>query len=315
MMAKENGKTSGVKNGARRGGKRSRGARAVEQRLWARLLELSRSRSVTWGVVVTLCFGLLTGLLAAWTRDQPLMGIGQVATETRTVRVSFTEKDLEQTESAQEQARQQAVPIFAADEAWLDELRGSIESLPRTLANIETLEDVDEGIRERFRLNAEGLLAVQAMAADGEPTADYLQRIDQLWQAFERTPILDAQTWQRTSQGLSAQMELRGAGLDTVVVHQDQALSAEDTDSLRERLDALCAQAGIDGPLRQVIVNRLGIDARPTYRLDTAATTTAQDAAAAAVEPVVNEWPAGAVIFTRGDVLTPAQIDLWKAEL
>ncbi len=314
-MAKENGKNSGAKNGARRGSKRGRGARSVEQRLWARVLELSRSRSVTWGAVVTLCFGLVTGLLAAWTRDQPLMGVGQVATETRTVRVSFQEKDLEQTESAKEQARQQATPIFTADEAWLGELRGSIESLPRTLASVETLEGVDEGIRERFRLTAEGLLAVQAHAAEGEPTADYLQRIDRLWRAFERTPILDAQTWQRTSQGLSAWVELRGTGQNAVVVHRDRAMSAEDAESLQSRLEELCAQAGLDGPLQQVILNRLVIDARPTYRLDTAATTTAQDAAAAAIEPVVNEWPTGAVIFTRGDVLTPAQIDLWQAEL
>ena len=314
-MAKENGKTSGVKNGTRRNSKRGRGARSVEQRLFARVLELSRSRSVTWGAVVTLCFGLITGLLAAWTRDQPLMGAGQVATETRTVRVSFQEKDLEQTESAREQARQQATPIFLADEAWLGELRSSIENLPRTLAHVETLEDVDAGIRQQFRLTAEGLLAVQRQAQEGEPTPEYLHRLDRFWRVFERTPILDAQTWQRTSQGLSAQLELRGTEQGAVVVHRDRALSAEDVESLQARLEELCAQAGIDGPLRQVIVNRLSVNAKPTYRLDTAATTAAQDAAAAAVEPVVSDWPAGAVIFTRGDVLTPAQIDLWKAEL
>ncbi|VAX40417.1 Membrane protein containing HD superfamily hydrolase domain, YQFF ortholog [hydrothermal vent metagenome] len=314
-MARENGKTSGSKNGTRRSNKRGRGARSVEQRLFARVLELSRSRSVTWGAVVTLCFGLITGLLAAWTRDQPLMGVGQVATETRTVRVSFRVEDLEQTESAREQARQQATPIFLADEAWLGELRSSIENLPRTLAHVETLEDVDEGIRQQFRLTTEGLLAVQGQAQDGEPTPEYLHRIDRLWRAFERTPILDAQTWQRTSQGLSAQLELRGTGQGSIAVHRDRALSAEDVASLQARLEELCAQAGIDSPLRQVIVSRLSVNAKPTYRLDTAATAAAQDAAAAAVEPVVSDWPAGAVIFTRGDVLTPAQIDLWKAEL
>lgn len=314
-MAKDSVKTSGVKNGARRGGKRGRVTRSGDPRLWARVLELSRSRSVAWGALVTLLFGLTTGLLAAWTRDQPLMSAGQVATETRTVRVSFRVEDLEQTASAQEQARQQATRVFTADEALLGELRSSIESLPRTLASVQSLEAVDEGIRQRFRLTAEGLLAVQAQAQDGEPTAEYLRKIGRLWEVFERTPVLDAQTWQRTSQGLSARLELRSAGHEPVDVHRDTALSAEGAEAVRTRLGALCAQAGIEEPLRQVIVSRLSVDARPTYRLDAAATTAAQDAAAAAVEPRVNEWPVGAVIFTRGDVLTPAQIELWKAEL
>lgn len=313
-MAKENGKNSGAKNGARRGSKRGRGTRSVEQRLWARAHELSRSRSLTWGVFVTLCFGLVVGLLAAWTREQPLMVVGQVATQTQTVRVGFRVEDLEQTKSAQEQARQQATPIFTADEAWLGELRGSIESLPRTLASVETLEGVEEGIREKFRLTAEGLVAVQAQAAEGEPTSDYLKRVERLWRAFERTPILDAQTWQRSSQGLSAWLELRGTGQKAVDVHRDRALSVENAESLRVRLEELCAQAGFEGPLQQVILKRLVINAKPTYRLDYAATTAAQDAAASAIEPVVNDWPVGAVISTRGDVLSPAQIDLWQAE-
>jgi putative nucleotidyltransferase with HDIG domain len=314
-MAKDNGKTSGVKNGARRGGKRGRSARSADQRLVALVLGLARSRSVTWGLLVTLCFGLFAGLLATWAREQPLMSVGQVATETRTVRVSFRVEDLEQTESAREQARQQATRIFTADEALLAELRSSIESLPRTLASVEALEDVDEGIREQFRLTAEGLLAVQTQVKDGEPTAEYLRRIERLWEVYERIPVLDAQTWQRTSQGLGTKLELRGVGSGSVEVAPNTALSAESIEPLQTVLSGLCRDARIDEPLRQVIVSRLSVDARPTYRVDTAATTVAQDAAAAAVAVQVNEWPVGAVIFTRGDVLTPAQIELWRAEL
>ncbi len=314
-MAKENGKTSSSRSPARRGGKRGRFGRPGERRPWARLLELSRSRSATWGLAVTLAFGLVAGLLAAWARNQPLMSVGQVATETQTVRVTFSVEDREQTTSAREQARQQAVPIFAADEALLGELRTSIESLPRTLARVQTLEEVDEGIRLRFRLTAEGLAAVQAQAENGEPSAEYLRKVARLWEAFEQTPVLDAQTWQRTSQGLSARLELRRAGQNPRIVYRETAVSAADAESLATRIGAICDSAGFAGALRQVLVNRLSIEAKPTFRLDAAATTAVQDAAAAAVAPRVNEWPVGAVIFTRGDVLSVAQVELWKAEL
>jgi putative nucleotidyltransferase with HDIG domain len=274
-----------------------------------------RSRAVAWGFVVTLAFGLVTGLLAAWTRGQPLMSAGQVATETRTVRVSFRVEDTEQTLSLREQARQQATWVLAADEAILAELRGSIESLPRTLAGVESLEGVEAGIRQRFGLSVEGLAAVKAQAENGEPSAEYLRKIGLLWERYERTPVLDAQNWQRNSQGLSTTIELRRGGATLAAVPRYTALSAADAAALESRFAEDCRIAGITGALQQIIVNRLSRDARPTYRLDAASTSEAQEAAAAAVAPVVNEWPAGAVIFARGDILTQAQLDLWRAEL
>ena len=322
-MAKDSSKPNGSKTGLRTGSKatpRRTGARNLRSRgggatPMARLTEVFRSRSVTWGLVVTLLFGLGTGLIAAWAHEQPQITAGRVANKTRTVRVSFRVVDLEQTESAREQARQQATLVFQADEALQAELRTSIESLPRTLANVSTLADIDEGIRSRFRLTAEGLAAVQAQSADGEPTEAYLLKIDRLMDLYERTPVLDAQTWQRISQGLSAQLELRRGSTQVAIVHRDTALNAENTEAHRTRLLSLCAQARIDEALREVVISRLVVGARPTYRLDNAATKLAQDEAAASVEPRVNEWPAGAVIFARGDVLTPAQVELRKAEL
>ncbi|MCC7388883.1 MAG: HDIG domain-containing protein [Phycisphaerales bacterium] len=313
-MAKDTSKANGSRAPVRRGARRGRVARSGELHP-ASLLALFRSRAVTWGLVVTVVFGLVTGLLAAWTRGQPLMSAGQVATETRTVRVSFRVEDAEQTLSLREQARQQATWVLAADEALLAELRGSIESLPRTLAGVESLEGVEAGIRQRFGLSVEGLAAVKAQAENGEPSADYLRKVGLLWERYERTPVLDAQNWQRNSQGLSTTIELRRGGAPPAAVPRYTALSAADSAALESRFAEDCRIAGITGALQQMIVNRLSRDARPTYRPDAAATSEAQEAAAAAVAPVVNEWPAGAVIFARGDILTQAQLDLWRAEL
>ena len=313
-MAKENGKTSS-RTPPRRGARRGKFAHSIEKRFWLRLLETCRSRAVGWGLFITLIFGIASGLLAAWTRDQALVSEGQVATETRTVRVSFRVVNHEQTESAREQARQQATRVFTADDSLLHELRASLENLPRTLASVQSLDQVDSGIREQFRLTPEGLAALQAQTADGEPLPDYLARIGRFWAGYERTPVLDAQTWQKTSQGLSAMLELRATAQPPATVHRDTAVNAEDPDALKARITQLCAQAGIDEPLRQVVVARLSVNAKPTFRLDAAATSARQAKAAEAVQDIVNEWPVGAVIFTRGDVLTPVQVDMWRAEL
>ena len=313
-MAKDTSKANGSRAPVRRGVRRGRFARAGELHP-ASLLAMFRSRAVAWGFVVTLAFGLVTGLLAAWTRGQPLMSAGQVATETRTVRVSFRVEDTEQTLSLREQARQQATWGPAPYEATLPEPGGSIQTLPRTRAGVEALAGVEAGIRQRFGLSVEGLAAVKAQAENGEPSAEYLRKIGLLWERYERTPVLDAQNWQRNSQGLSTTIELRRGGATLAAVPRYTALSAADAAALESRFAEDCRIAGISGALQQIIVNRLSRDARPTYRLDAASTSEAQEAAAAAVAPVVNEWPAGAVIFARGDILTQAQLDLWRAEL
>jgi cyclic-di-AMP phosphodiesterase PgpH len=313
-MGKESGRTVIGRGGARRSTRRGRLGRSGDSRSGLGVADFLRSRALTWGALVTIVFGLIAGLLSAWSREQTMLTDGMVATKTRSVRVTFRVEDVEQTASAREQARQQAKRVFQLDEALVDELRGSMESLPRTLAGVAELDGVDEGIRARFRLTAEGLAAVRAEAAEGEPSESYRSRVARLIEGYARTPVLDAQTWQRVSQGLSARLELRRGSEVVAQVHRDSALSVENTEALRARVAALCEQAGLVGALRDVMVARLAVEARPNYRLDTSATAAAQDEAAAAVEPRVNEWPAGAVIYTRGDVLSSAQVELSRAE-
>ncbi len=310
-MAKDPIKPLSKKPSARRASK----VRVGSGSLLDQLISLLQTRTVAWGILIPIMFGLVAGLITLWARDQPLLAPGQVASETKTVRIGFRVEDVEATRSAREQARQRATPIFTADDAHVRELRASLENLPRTLAGVENLEQVDEGIRKQFRLSPDALAAVQSQVVDGSPSPQWLDRVDRFFTLLRTHPILDQQTWQRISQGLSTHLELRSPDRGTIVVQRDKALNAEADDDLRATLTGLAAQAGFDEPIRSMIVNRIALDARPTYRLDTAATSDAQDRAAAAVKPLVNEWPVGTPIFTRGDVLTPAQIDLWKAEL
>ncbi len=314
-MAKDTLKTGIVKNGARRAPRRGRVGRAPEQSGLSRAVNLLRSRAAGWGLLITLLFGLSAGLLAAWAREQPLLAPGQVATTTRTVRVAFSLENREETESAREEARQRTTPIFTADEAVLGELRVSLENLPRTLASVRSLEDVDAGIRERFRLTEQGLRAVQAESVDGEPAQSYLRRVQDLAALLDRTPLLDTQTWQRMSQGLAQSIELRRAGRSPIIVGEGEAVNVQNAELIRTRMTGLAAQAGFDGPIREVVLNRLLVNPKPTYRLDEAATESARQKSAEAVRPVVSEWAVGAPIFLRGEVLTPAKIDVWRAEL
>lgn len=315
-MAKEPTKPTPQKSSAKRPtARRTARVRTEPQGPIERLMALSRSRSVAWGVLITVMFGLVTGLLAGWSREQPLLSIGRVADETRTVRVPFSVVDRQRTERDREQARQKASPVFTADEARLGELRASIEGLPRTLAAAESLDQVDEGIRERFGLSEAGLAAVRAQSADGEPSQAYLRRVDTFWQILLRHPLLDQQTWQRVSDGQAGRLLLLSESRDPIEVDRDDAINVEANESLRAELIGDLARAGFDGPLREVILNRLINTPRPTYRLDTAATALAQTEAAEAVETVVNDWLVGAPIFTRGDVLTQSQIDLLRAEM
>ena len=288
---------------------------APESGATARFVALTRSRVFVWGALISLCFGVAAGTIAAWSREQPLLSVGQVVNATRTVRVPFRVEDATATALAREQARQQARLVYAADEAVLLEVANDLETLPRTLESAMSIDQVDAGIRGAFGLTEERLAAVRVEVEEGEPSRAWVEGVRRAMDGLYRTPLLDAQTWQRASLSMNPGIELRLGSGPVVVVMRDAAVNAEDTGAVARAMSELAGRSGFEGPLREVVESRLRSIGRATYRFDAAATAAVQRAEAERVEPQVTDWSAGAVIFTRGDVLTKAQRDLWVAEM
>lgn len=315
-MPKDTPKTGPRSPGTRRGGRvRSGLRRRGEATFRERLADLYRSPVAGWGVIIAIVAATAAAGIAIWTRERPLVSVGRVMNETRLVRVPFTLVDTLETEKKRESVRLSVPGVYVADLPVLAELRSSLENLPRTLASVSSLADVEAGIRERFRLTEEGLAAVQAEAVAGEPSPDYLDRVHAFMAILERTPLLGRDEWQRWSQSITRRMELRLGPGGRVEHEADRAVNIDDAEMLRAAIDEAARLAGFARPMRQVIVGRLSSSPRATFRYDAAATEAKRNAAAEAVEPIVNEWPVGAVIYSRGYALTPAQYEVARAEL
>ena len=282
----------------------------------ARLANATALPTLGAGIVVAIVFASLATLLVNWTRQQPLVTVGRVMDETRLVRTPVRTIDLQQTEQQREAARQATPRVYVADSGVLEAIVQSLENLPVALAGASGIETVDSGIREQFGLSRDALAALQAESRDGKPTTAWTQRVEALRTIMRLRPILDGPTYQRAvTDGRNVTIQLVYAGRTMPPVFRSQALNVEDEVALVEAARDIARDAEFMGLLREVVVSRLTRGVRPTYTFDAAATAAAQNEEASRIAPVVIESPRGQVIFERGDVLTPAQAELFAAEL
>jgi putative nucleotidyltransferase with HDIG domain len=280
---------------------------------WAKLIQSPRN---AWGVLIAIGFAIACTLVVMWARERPLLTIGRVVDETRLVRVPMSSEDKAATDQAKAVARQRTPRVFIADTAVLDEITGSLENLPRTLASADALDGVDQKIRDLYELTPTSLAAVRNEAIEGKPSEFWVQKVKAFADLLRKRPLVDEQTWQRATQDAGyTDLRLFFAGGTEARVLRSEMLNADDRARRQEAMTILARDAGFSGVLRQLVVARATNDGRPTFRFDEQRTRADQDNLANAVQPVILEVPAGTVIVRRGDVLSPEQFDLYKSEI
>lgn len=279
------------------------------------LVQVAQNPRASVAMVIAAAVVLVCSVLAIWARERPILAAGRVMNDTRVVRVPLEVEDAAATEAAREAARQRTPRVYVADVPVLDEIQRSIEALPRTVAAAKSIEQVEPTIREQFAMSEKELAAVQAQAVDGQPSGEWIGRVRQLAGTLRRLPLLDDQTWQKSTQeGLHSSVRLV-IGAESVLIRRTELVNVDDAKALPEIMATLARDAGFTGAVRDVVVARLTLGAKPTYRFDTALTATDQKSSAERIMPIIKMNPVGQVIFARGDVLTPAQLDLAKAEM
>lgn len=312
-MPKDTGRQSTQR--AQQRGRTRRPTPRREQEVRERVSGLFRSPHVTFGLVTALVFVVVCTLIAIMARESPLVAVGRVMNETRIVRVPFEVVDAEATLRARERARERIPRVYAVDTEVLNHIASSVENLPRVIARAETVEDIDESVRDQFGLTEELLQAIVEHAVDGEPSTRWQHWADAFADRLRDAAILDRQVWQREVQeSISPSLDLRD-GEWAARVGRDRAASVDDEDGVRRIASAMARDAGFPSEVRQAIVRRVLSEDRPTYQPDTEATEAAREAAASAVEPVRREIREGQTLFRRGEVLDRAQYELYTAEL
>ena len=280
-------------------------------------------RSMAWllspgtaaGLALTVAFAVATCMIVLWTRDQPLVAVGRVMDETRLVRMQMTVDDQALTDRARDLARQKSPRVYAADMTVIESLTQSIENLPKALASVERLDSVDTSIRDQFGLSQPLLEAVRTEVVDGNSSAAWVSKVRTLATLLKSRPILDAQTFQKSVQeGTTLYVKLLVEGEEPRQTLRGDVVNVQDK-ALADVANAMARDAGFTGPARELVVNRLLRDPRPTFTFNETETAKDQNAAAALVLPVRIESPVGQVIFQRGEPLSAAQRELFSAEM
>ncbi len=280
-----------------------------------RLNRLMDSPSFGWGLMISLIFALACGALVAWAREQPKLSVGRVMPTTRTVRVGFTTIDEQQTANDREAARQRTARVYQEDSAVIDEILTSLGNLPRTLAGVQSVDQVESSIREQFHLNDARVRELQDYAVDDNAQRVWDELILELGRVLRLRPMLDATAWQRaTQETLSTQIVLSYTDGGREPVPLRNVVNIGDAQSLASETRTIVRVAGFKNLAAEVAEHRLTTGARPTFTFDAEATKEAQDAAAARIADARRNIAPGQKIYERGDTLSPSQYELAMSE-
>jgi putative nucleotidyltransferase with HDIG domain len=175
-------------------------------------------------------------------------------------------------------------------------------------------------VRQQFRLTPESLAAIRAQVSNHEVSAAWKQKTRDLVEALPKHPLLEDAAYQREStEGfLSQQVQLRrgdGANERIELLNRSELVSLKDERQLTDAMRRVAEDAGFSEPVLSVVVSRLTTNPDPTYLYDEAVTTSNQNANAKDQRIVVTHVPPGQVIYRRGDVLSPQQLELFRREM
>ncbi len=337
--------SSSDRQSAWQGGRRGGGAPSLAQRIRdnPRLGRVVASPKLVWNTLIVAGLACLLGLAMYVAREHPKVAAGEIASTTRASRVTFEMTDKAGTESDRELARSRAPSVYLGDAKIAEEVRVSLENLPRALANAKTIDDVEKSIREQFGLTPESLTAVRAEfeSERNSPTAMWLRQVDRLDMALRKLPIVDEQTYQRETTSPNKVAELRitlpttsqpppqptpppsapGAvptpaakTLAVVQVPTADVVSVSDP-KLAEKLDARVATAGFMGELRRIVLARLLSGLKPTFVFDEALSVEVAERMATGVAARRVKVGRGQLLYAPGDEITTDKLDALRSEV
>lgn len=309
-MAKETLRSIG------RGGKAKRKLAVRRETLTIATLvrRVSSTPELGWAFLVVVLFTAVSSWMVWWATAEPMVAVNDTARRTVLTRVPVKLLDEDSTSRAREQARLKQPRVYTPDEPMIAEVLTSLGGLPSLVAHAASVDQVDTETRRRFALGVEAFAELKALVGPtGTPADAWISRVESLRRQLERRPILDAESYRRERESLGENIQLAFPSARRSVLSAG-VINGDDTPMLAHAAREMAAQAGIAPALVQVVEARLVALDGPTFRFDRQATTDLQESAASLVAQVVNDHPAGSIIFRAGETVTLAQLNLFRME-
>lgn len=303
-------KTGPVKSPVKSEKRRAELRRAIPKRTFE-FKSLIQRREFVLMSIVGIIFAILTSLVITWSHRAERIAVDEIMTETRVVRIDFSVPDERASEAARQRARDLAPRIYTLNQDMLTELRTELQGLPLALADQTDVNQINETLRNQFSITPDGLTAIQKFVQDGQVTERWSSWVDMLVnRRMHERPMLKGTDWQidvvrpvRAEFQGSSVLELEPRNHDVIRIDA-QGRVAE------ERVRQLVQSAGFTADVGNMIVARLMRNPRPVFEFDAGLTNASREEAANGVEPVIVEHKKNDIIYHRGDILTPQQLQV-----
>ena len=276
------------------------------------IFKLLRKPEFARTCLIIFLFLVVVSTLATWAKEQLAISDGQVAPNTRITRLDYAVVDKAATEAKREEARNASPRIYTINSTFIERLHASLLGLPSAIEGKQSLAEVSDELKNQFNLSNEALDALQSMSKDGEVTSTWTNRVSRITRELQRrTPLLTSEEFQIFITTLPANRALfEGAGKFLLPYQAEAApLPANLEDPPDQRLNELVSQAGFPNELVPTIAARLISERLPSIKLDIEDTQARANFAAQAVEPEIQNYKRGDIIWRRGDVITAKQYE------
>lgn len=283
------------------------------------------------GVVTALLTGaafvFAVSLLVIWSREQVKVDVGQIMTDTRLYRLTFSVEDEEETDQARQEARAQAQEVFTIKTDTLEQLREPLLNLPATVAQPDSFDEISPEIREGYALSEVSATTLAAFSEGGEPTAQWKRRINNLIDnVLPRHPILVSdEVWQAANLQSDKQL-LEDANGQVVAAWKDVIVVSADGDSLQGEVELRAAlipviqdEAAFSERLAEtiaagIVFNLKSLNTYSTFARNAQATAALAAKRAAEVKAIMITYHKDDVIYRKGQRLNGQDLDLIRLE-
>ncbi len=282
------------------------------------------------GVVTALLTGaafvFAVSLLVIWSREQVKVDVGQIMTDTRLYRLTFSVEDEEVTDQARQEAQAQAQEVFTIKTDTLEQLREPLLNLPATVAQPDSFDEISPEIREGYALSEVSATTLAAFSKDGQPTAQWKRRINNLIDnVLPRHPLLVSDVWQVANLQPDKQ-SLEDANGQVVAAWRDVIVVSADGDSLQGEVELRAAlkpviqnEAAFSERLAETIAaglvfNLKSLNTYSTFARNAQATAALAAKRAAEVKPIMITYHKDDVIYRKGQRLNGQDLDLIRLE-
>lgn len=311
--------------------KRREGIRRRLPRPVSALRDAVRQPEVANCMVAGAIATVVLALLLHWSATTPKFSIGQIAADSRVVRMGYRLADPVATAAAREEARKSSPRVYVANSAYLSSLAEELRELPVRVAGKLDVDGIDARVLQMFSLDKGRIDRLQAFApevASGRHQ-EWNRWIDRLlFDRLLRNPLLDPVDY-NVSRGPGASRAIGYLPPAGVAADEPNAISAgieiavegepvpvdRPARGLAEFVRRHAIESGVDDPeLLAMIVAPILADVKPTLLYNDAETRKRRDAAVERVAEQFRTHPAGEFIFLRGDTLTDTQVQLAAQE-